>query len=111
RGLKQEQVPEELLAIPRAELVLESWKVPGVLVIEVLPASPAEKAGVLVGDVVTDLNGIRVDGPGMLALLMTHAIPDAEATLGVLRDGARRELFFTVGERAQEKSPASPAAR
>ena len=110
QGLKQEPVPEEILAIPRPEMVLESWNVPGVLVVQVLANSPAERAGVLVGDVVIDLNGIRVDSPGMLALLMSHAMAGRDAELGVLRDGARRELAFTVGERAEEQAPAVPAA-
>lgn len=98
-------VQSELLErIPRPELVLEQWgDEPGVLVSEVLVDTPAERAGLLAGDVVVELNHIRVDSASTLAFLMRRAIPGRPGTIVVLRDGERRELLFTVGEREQDQ--------
>jgi serine protease Do len=57
----------------------------GVLVGGVNPGSPAAKAGVQDGDVITELNGKKVTDPRILQLLVAQAAPGSEAALHLLR--------------------------
>jgi S1-C subfamily serine protease len=115
RALRNEVLPDYLMAIPQPEKLLESWKEPGVLVVEVLADTPAERAGLFPGDVIIELNGIRVESPTTLSFLMRRAVPERMATLTLLRDGERREIYFEVGARKKpsedeegKKKAASP---
>jgi len=69
----------------------------------VLPKSPAAKAGVEAGDVVTTLNGKPVDGSGQLTRGVAMIPPGGKASLGVLRDGKKRELTLTVAQRPENE--------
>lgn len=66
----------------------------GVLVREVNPGSPAEKAGVKAGDVITKINGERVRSIGDLHSKLAEKREDKTVKLGVLRN--RSELNLTV---------------
>jgi serine protease Do len=57
----------------------------GVLVGGVNPGSPAAKAGVQDGDVITELNGKKVTDPRTLQLLVAQTAPGSEAALRLLR--------------------------
>ncbi|MDP3947660.1 MAG: trypsin-like peptidase domain-containing protein [bacterium] len=62
----------------------------GVLVVQVVPASPAAKAGIAPGDLVLDatLKDVNVsvtDAKAFMKLMMLQALPDDELTLLVLR--------------------------
>ncbi len=58
----------------------------GVLINAVYPGGPADKAGLQVGDVVTELEGRRVDDPAsMISLLATHSV-GGKVRLKVMRD-------------------------
>ena len=116
QAVKQDVLPEAYQSIPRVEALLESWTGSGVLVLEVIPETPAEAAGLFPGDVIQEFNHIRIDTPHTLAALMRRAVPGRDGSLGILRDGELRELLFTVGERAEEnveqtRSDASPQPR
>lgn len=70
----------------------------GVIVAEVAPNSPASRAGLERGDVITLLNGQKViDGSG-LQVAVTEETPGTNITLGIVRDGNPRTLNLTVGE-------------
>jgi len=69
----------------------------GALVAEVVDGSPADKAGILVGDVVTGLNSHEVDSPRTLSRLVGDSDPDEEARLTVWRDGKERTVRVTLG--------------
>ncbi len=87
------------------------FKVPdvsGVLINQVEPGSPAEKAGLRQGDVVRSLNGQSVDGPDRFRALVAAASPGAEITLGILRDGKSETVKVTLGE--QPANLAGPGA-
>jgi serine protease Do len=75
----------------------------GAVVQNVLPKSPAGKAGVEAGDVVTALNGKPVDGSGQLTRGVAAIAPGGKAVLGVLRDGKRKELTLTVAQRPESE--------
>jgi S1-C subfamily serine protease len=65
----------------------------------VVPGSPADKAGVKEGDIITALNGQRIDGTHPLdELLVSHA-PGETVDLQVLRGGQTIDLKLTLGTR------------
>ena len=66
----------------------------GVLVREVNPGSPAEKAGLKAGDVITSLNGERIRSLGDLREKLAAKREDKTVKLGILRN--RSEMSVTV---------------
>jgi serine protease Do len=77
------------------------FKVPdvgGVLVNQVEPNSPAEKAGLRQGDVIRTLNGQKVDGVARFRALVAGMNPGSVVTLGILRDGQPETIKVTLAE-------------
>ncbi|WP_133796638.1 Do family serine endopeptidase [Prosthecobacter fusiformis] len=70
----------------------------GALVRRVTDNSPAKEAGVEVGDVVTALDGLRVDGSAKLRLIVSARKPGTEVTMTVLRDGQSMPIKAKLGE-------------
>jgi serine protease DegQ len=70
------------------------------LVVEVQPGSPAEQAGLLVGDVITHFDGEPVEQPEDLLELLSGDRIGAAIPLRILRGDAGKELKVTIGERA-----------
>jgi S1-C subfamily serine protease len=69
------------------------------VIVAVTPSSPADAAGVIVGDVLLDFDGQRTDSPGdLLDLLAGHRVGQT-VTARILRGGAIRDLTVTVAER------------
>ncbi|HVS53520.1 MAG TPA: DegQ family serine endoprotease [Vicinamibacterales bacterium] len=75
----------------------------GALVAEVMPDSPAAKAGLKEGDVITAINGQPVTDANNLTLSVTGLAPGAKLDLSVLRDGHSKELTATAGERPNSR--------
>ncbi len=71
----------------------------GALVAEVTPDSPAAKAGLKEGDVITSFNGETVADANRLTLEVTAVAPGTKVNLDVLRDGKSEKLAATTGER------------
>ncbi len=71
----------------------------GVLIRSVMRASPAERAGLANGDVVTNIDGENVNGPTELRARVVKAQAGARVSLGVLR-GAETRLFAVELEAA-----------
>ena len=69
----------------------------GAIVASVNENSPAAKAGVKSGDVILALNGKPVKAPRDLSRGVADLGPDADATLQVWRDGAKREVGVKLG--------------
>lgn len=70
----------------------------GALVSEVLPGSPAEKAGLQPGDVIRSVNGSAVLESSGLPPLIGNMAPGTEARLGVFRDGKTVEISVAISE-------------
>ncbi len=70
----------------------------GAEVTQVEPGSPADKAGVRVGDVVIKYNGKDIDRFADLTRMVLGTAPGTKSTLTVWRKGAPTELHVTVGE-------------
>ena len=79
----------------------------GVLVVMVESDSPADRAGLLVGDLIVAAAGSQVAEPQDVAELLGGEQVGAALELSVVRGGERRSLTVTVGERA----PAGEAKR
>lgn len=75
----------------------------GVLVNEVQPKSPAEKAGVENGDVVLSVNGKKVEGPRELQLLVAGLAPGTKVDVKLWRNGAEKPVTVILAERPGSK--------
>jgi len=72
--------------------------VQGVIVNSVLPNSPADRAGLRQGDIITAFNGSRVVDSNELRNRVASTAPGTVVTLTVLRDGREQQLRATLGE-------------
>ncbi|WP_256834984.1 DegQ family serine endoprotease [Pseudomonas sediminis] len=84
----------------------------GALVAQVLEDGPADKGGLLVGDVILSLNGKPIIMSADLPHLVGGLKPGEKAELDVVRDGSRKKLSVTVGtlpEEGQELASAGSA--
>ena len=70
----------------------------GALVSSVEKGSPAEKAGLLPGDVILKLNGRELGDSNELASKIANIKPGSTARLEVFRKGASQEIEVSVGE-------------
>ncbi len=75
----------------------------GALVTEVVPDSPADKAGLRSGDVIVELNGKKVENPGALARTVALVPPGRDARLTVWRDKQERSLTVMLREAPGER--------
>jgi serine protease Do len=69
----------------------------GALVAQVLEGGPAAKGGLLVGDVILNIDGGPIVMSGDLPHLVGRLKPGSKAELDVVREGARKKLKLTIG--------------
>ncbi len=65
----------------------------------VMVGSPADLAGLQDGDIITHVDGTRVDGDNPLDAILTQYRPDETVTLRVLRDEELLDLSLVLGVR------------
>jgi serine protease Do len=70
----------------------------GALVARVLPDSPSEKAGLQVGDVILEFNGILIGTSSELPPLVGRADVNEPARIKILRSGKERMVKVNIGE-------------
>jgi S1-C subfamily serine protease len=75
----------------------------GLLITSVVDRSPADVAGILVGDVIVALDGKVVEEPEALVTLLRADRASDGATLTVIRGGDVREVPVKIGERPVRK--------
>jgi serine protease Do len=68
----------------------------GALVTQVGSESPAEKAGVQVEDIITGINGQKVDGSSRLRLIVSSLKPGTSVPMEILRNGQKMTLNATL---------------
>ena len=68
----------------------------GALVSQVEPDSPGAKAGLKVGDVITELNGKKMENSGQLQAAISAQRPGSKVTLGLVRDGKSLNIPVTL---------------
>ncbi|MFA7330260.1 MAG: PDZ domain-containing protein [Candidatus Delongbacteria bacterium] len=71
----------------------------GILIDAIVKGSPAEKAGLRVGDVLVDLDGHAVDSPGRLRRLMEDYRPGTKVRLRLVRDRQILSVDIVFGDR------------
>jgi len=76
----------------------------GGVVTQVEPGSPGAKAGLQIGDVITELNGHKVDDAGELQVLIGQQKPGTKVELTVLRDGKSMNIPVTLEELGKRSS-------
>lgn len=86
----------------------------GALVNSVEKGTPAEKAGMKEGDLITEFAGTQVRDVQHLRSLVAHEGPGKKVKLKVIRDGKEKEFSLTLGTLPEEltaagKSPIQPA--
>ncbi len=92
----------------------------GALVTRVMPGSPAEKAGIAVGDIILEFDGKPVPDSAALPALVGRTPPGKPVALSLLREGKRKGLTITPGvldekilsqtERVEPQAPSQQAA-
>jgi serine protease Do len=70
----------------------------GALVGDVVPGTPAEKAGIKPGDVILALNGKDVSDAHELTLAVSQCEPGSSAKVKLIRDGAQKNVTVTLAE-------------
>jgi serine protease Do len=78
-------------------------KAEGALVDSAQDGSPAAKAGVQAGDVITGVNGTAVKNARDLARTIATLAPDSTAKLDILRDGQPQTVTVTLGQMPNEQ--------
>ncbi|MTI81429.1 MAG: PDZ domain-containing protein [Firmicutes bacterium] len=73
----------------------------GVVVVGVVPGSPADKAGVKQGDVITSLDGKEISNTDELIETVRDKKVGGTLEVGSIREGQKIELYITVTERPQ----------
>jgi 2-alkenal reductase len=71
----------------------------GEFVVEVVPGTPAERAGLRQGDIITALDGQTIDEEHPFINLLLHYKPGDTVQLTINRDGQEQTLTVTLGER------------
>ena len=90
-------VPENITpALASAFNLKESQN--GVLIGDVTADAPAGKAGIKRGDVVTEVNGEKIDTANQLRMRISLMAPGSEANLKVLHDGSEKTVAVKLGE-------------
>jgi Do/DeqQ family serine protease len=91
----------------------------GVLVSNVRPGSAAEKAGIKRGDIITAINGEKVEDGNVLRNKVASTLPGTDIKLTVIRDGQEQQFTAVLDEfdtdaakkenQQDEDNPANPS--
>ena len=68
----------------------------GVEVTRIAPDSPAEKAGIKTGDVVTQYNGQRVEGMDQFSRMVRETPAGRDVKIGIVRNGAPQTITARI---------------
>jgi S1-C subfamily serine protease len=92
------------------DAVADRLGLPGVMVLGVVPGSPAEKAGIVptrrqpltgeivLGDVITDIDGAELRRAADLYLKLEKHQPGDSITISIVRDRQRRTLSLVLAK-------------
>jgi serine protease Do len=77
----------------------------GALIAQVMPNSPAEKAGLKEGDIVTKFNGKAIESSSQLRSAVATSEPGKKVELEVFRDGKSMDVSVTLAELTPDVLP------
>ena len=83
----------------------------GVMVADVVPGDPADKAGIKPKDIITTVNGKKVSTSRDLTNLAARLGVGETAAVTILRDGKQKTLEVKIGKRPLTMAAASPNQR
>ena len=86
-------------------------KAQGALVTGVEAGSPADKAGIEAGDIITRFDGKPIEKVADLPRLVGNTKPGTKSSMTVFRRGATKELGITIAEIEPDKPAAKTAER
>jgi serine protease Do len=69
----------------------------GALVAKIIPGSPAEQAGLQIGDIITEFNDQAIDTSGDLPPMVGITPINNQATLKIIRQGENKTVNFKIG--------------
>jgi serine protease Do len=75
----------------------------GALVADVMPDTPAERAGIERGDVIVEFNGRKIDEMTDLPRIVAAAAPGSEVTMKLMRKGQEKVVKVKVDELKEER--------
>jgi serine protease Do len=78
--------------------------VEGALVAQPQPNSPAAKAGIESGDVITAIDGQKVKDSHDLAIRIAQAAPGTSVKLSVLRQGSEKDINVTLADYPKDRT-------
>ena len=76
----------------------------GALVAGVAPRGPAEKAGILVGDIILSLAGVKIEDARALSRAIAKTHPQASISLELWRGGDHKTVRVDIGEKPADTS-------
>ncbi len=76
----------------------------GALVGEVSPGSPAAKADIQVGDIITRFNGKEITQMSMLPSMVAQTPVDSKAELVLFRKGKQKEITVIIGKLQEDQA-------
>lgn len=79
----------------------------GAMVVEVSPDSPAAKAGLSQGDVITRLGDTAIEDPRHLAMVVAQHQPGRDADMTVWRQGGRESVSVELGHQPAREQMAA----
>ena len=77
----------------------------GVLVSEVVEDSPAKKAGLKAGDIITKVDDEDIENANDLTMTIRSYEPDSKVSVAIIRDGKKKKLDAILGEAEKNYFP------
>jgi len=102
-------VPQDVTESVKDAMGLDNTE--GVLVGQVQDNTPAKKAGILVGDVITDLDGKHITDVAHFRSMVAGASPDKTVKIDLVRDGKKKTVNATLGSIPTDKTAAVQPAQ
>ncbi|KRR27632.1 hypothetical protein CQ13_04415 [Bradyrhizobium retamae] len=75
----------------------------GAPVASVEPGSPAEEAGIKIGDVITRIGNQTIEGPRDMSKAVVGMKPGVRTPLTVVRDGKTQEITVAIDKRQEDR--------
>jgi serine protease Do len=82
----------------------------GALVAQAQPDTPAASAGISAGDIITGVNGEKIEGPRELSRKIAALGPDAKVDLSYIHNGADKTASLKLGQLPPDKVAKAEAA-